>query len=61
MNQKRNHLYRDNFTDVFSICQISKDGEDDNPSKDRGEGVADADDEGVPVAVVGELVVAGEG
>ena len=54
-------MYRDHFADVFSICQISKDGEDDNPSEDRGERVADADDEGVPVAVVGELVVAGEG
>ena len=37
------------------------DGEDDEASEDAGGAVGEGDEDGVPVAVVGELVVAGEG
>ena len=50
----------DNSIDIRSVSQVTKDGEDHQSGKDRGEGVADADNEGVPVTIVTELVVAGE-
>ena len=39
--------------------KVAKDGEDDEASEERGEGVGHADDEGVPVRVVPEVVVGG--
>ena len=36
------------------------DGEDDEPGEDAGGAVGEGDEDGVPVAVVGELVVAGQ-
>ena len=39
--------------------KVTKNGEDDEASKERGEGVGHADDEGVPVRVVPEVVVGG--
>ena len=39
----------------------ANDGEDDEAGEDAGGAVGEGDEDGVPVAVVGELVVAGEG
>ena len=50
-----NVLYRD----LELEGKVAKDGEDDEASKERGEGVGHADDEGVPVRVVPEVVVGG--
>ena len=44
----------------FRVCHVAEDGEDDGGGEEAGEGVDGADDEGVPVAVVMELVVASE-
>ena len=52
--------YIDDSLDILAISQVTKDSEDHQSGKDRGDGVADAHNEGVPVAVVAELVVAGE-
>ena len=43
------------------MCHVAEDGEDDGGGKEACEGVDGADDEGVPVAVVVELVVASQG
>ena len=53
-------VYIDHSLDILPISEVTKDGEHHQAGKDRGDGVADADDEGVPVAIVAELVVAGE-
>ena len=53
--------YIDDSVDVLVSSKVSQYSEHNQTGKHRGEGVADADDEGVPVAVVGELVVAGQG
>ena len=41
--------------------KMTEDGEDDGGGEEAGEGVDRADEEGVPVAVVVELVVAAQG
>ena len=43
------------------MCHVAQDGEDDGGGKEACEGVDGADDQGVPVAVVVELVVASQG
>jgi len=43
------------------VCHVAQDGEDDGGGKEACEGVDGADDQGVPVAVVVELVVASQG
>ena len=43
------------------MCHVAQDGEDDGGREEAGEGVDGADDQGVPVAVVVELVVASKG
>ena len=50
-----NVLYRD----LELEGKVAKDREDDEASEERGEGVGHADDEGVPVRVVPEVVVGG--
>ena len=49
----------DDFFDgrVHDVGQIAQDGEDDESGEERGQGVGDGDDDGVPVEVVGESVV----
>ena len=45
------------------VCLVShkaNDGEDDEASEDAGGTVGEGDEDGVPVAVVGELIVAGQ-
>ena len=54
-------VYIDHGLDIRPVSEVTKDGEHHQAGKDRGDGVADADNEGVPVAIVAELVVAGEG
>ena len=44
----------------FRVGHVTQDGEDDGGGEEAGEGVDGADDQGVPVAVVMELVVASE-
>ena len=53
-------FYIDDSLDILAIRQVAQDGEDDQPGKDGGDGVADAHNEGVSVTIVPELVVAGE-
>ena len=43
------------------VSHVAEDGEDDRGGEEAGEGVDRADEEGVPVAVVVELVVAAQG
>ena len=43
------------------MCHVAQDGEDDGGGKEACEGVDGADDQGIPVAVVVELVVASQG
>ena len=52
--------HRDHGTEVRSFRKISKNREHNQSGEHRGEGVTDADYEGVPGAVVVELVVTGE-
>ena len=53
-------VYIDDSIDILSVSEVTEDSEHHQPGKDRGDGVADAHNEGVPVTVVAELVVAGE-
>ena len=53
-------LYIDDGGDIVVSSEVTEYGEHHQPGEDRGEGVAEPHDEGVPVAVVMELVVAGE-
>ena len=41
--------YRDNFADRSSVGEVAENCKDDNAGEDRGERVAEADDECVPV------------
>ena len=41
--------YRDNFADRSSVGEVAENCKDDNAGEDRGERVAEADDESVPV------------
>jgi len=43
------------------VGHVAEDGEDDGGREEAGEGVDGADEQGVPVAVVVELVVASQG
>ena len=43
------------------VGEVAEDGEDDSPGEDGGQGVCYRDDEGIPVAIVVELVVGGVG
>jgi len=42
------------------VSHEAHDGEDDEAGEDAGGAVGEGDEDGVPVAVVGELVVAGQ-
>ena len=53
-------VYIDDSIDILSVSEVTEDSEHHQAGKDRGDGVADADNEGVPVTIIAELVVAGE-
>ena len=53
-------VYIDDSIDILSVSEVTEDSEHHQAGKDRGDGVADAHNEGVPMTVVAELVVAGE-
>ena len=46
--------------DTLGVGHVAEDGEDDGGREEAGEGVDGADDDGVPVAVLVELVVAAQ-
>ena len=52
--------HRDHGTEVRSLRQISENREHNQSGEHGGEGVADADNDGIPGAVVVELVVTGK-
>ncbi len=55
------HLNNVGNREVSLVGHEANDGEDDETGEDAGGAVGEGDEDGVPVAVVGELVVAGEG
>ena len=54
-------FYRDYTVNISSISKVTENSKDYEASKERGEGVADTDNECVTIAVVVELIVAGQG
>ena len=52
--------YLDNSTDIAAFGQVAENGKDDNTGKNRGEGVEDADEQGVTVTIVIHIVIAGQ-
>ena len=55
------HLDHISDREVSLVRHEAHDGEDDEAGEDAGGAVGEGDEDGVPVAVVGELVVAGQG
>ena len=60
-SQSRSTLHDVPNLHSFRVGHVAEDGEDDGGGEEACEGVDGADDEGVPVAVVVELVVASQG
>ena len=59
--QSRSTLHDVPNLNSFRVGHVAEDGEDDGGGEEACEGVDGADDQGVPVAVVVELVVASQG
>ena len=59
--QARSTLHNVTNFHPLRVSHVAEDGEDDRGGEEAGEGVDRADEEGVPVAVVVELVVAAQG